>query len=389
MSDGGQYQVVVFDALGGYAATLRTTMLRRVAELQLDPSGVVFFDETTLDELDPHLPRVGLLFTGDARGKAFAPQVQRLIENAVVVVPVVRSTDDFASQVPDALWPVNALKLEPADRQLEHVAALVLELFDLLRSRRRLFISYKRKESSAVAGQLHDRLDARFFDVFLDTLSVRAADVFQETLWHRMADSDLVVLLYTHTVLDSGWVAQELERANGMGLTVLQVIWPGVPRDDRTRLLEPYYLDQSSFADAACTRLTDAQLDELTVVVERMRARSLAARESLLVGNLCDLARKHAIEPVVQRTRYVDLHCAGEGPVTRVIAALGVPDAQAVQYCTTLPNTGKKPHSIVLLYDAVSVASEWLAHLAWLDEYLPVKTVRTADLDAWLPNLCL
>jgi TIR domain-containing protein len=388
VSAGGQYQVAIFDAIGECAAVLRATLRRKLGELDLDPAELSFFDESSAGEVDPQLPRVGVLFSDDARGKGFAAAVALLMENAAVVVPVVRSVENFNAQVPEALYPVNALKLNPQDRELEDVASLVLELFGLLRNRRRLFISYKRTESTDVALQLHDRLDARSFDVFLDTMSVRPADVFQETLWHRMADSDLVVLLYTQSVLESGWVAQELSRASGMGITVLQVVWPGVARDRRTELLEPVYLEPGDFEDARLVRLNGAKLDELAVEVERLRARSLAAREALLVGNLCDLARRHSIEPVVQRTRYVDLHCAGDGPPTRVIPALGVPDAQAIQRCTTLAAADDEPRSIVLLYESISVATEWLGHLAWLDEYLPVKTVKTADLAAWLPNLC-
>jgi hypothetical protein len=112
----------------------------------------------------------------------------------------------------------------------------------LLRKRRRLFISYKRTESAMVAQQLYHALDERGFDVFLDTLSVRPAEQFQEHLWHRMTDSDVVILLYTKSAHASGWVEQEIERANGMKITVVQLIWPGVSRDPTTLLFEPVYL---------------------------------------------------------------------------------------------------------------------------------------------------
>ncbi|MDB5070363.1 MAG: hypothetical protein JWM87_1474 [Candidatus Eremiobacteraeota bacterium] len=383
-----QYQVAIFDAIGGCASTLRRTLERKVLELDVDPSELRFFDEDSAAAIDQLLPRVGVLFSDDERGQKFAPAVTALTENAAVVIPAVHSVEDFASKVPESLRPVNALALDRADEQLEAVASLVLELFGLLRNRRRVFISYKRVESADVALQLHHQLDARAFEVFLDTLSVRAADTFQETLWHRMADSDLVVLLYTRSVLESGWVAQELERANGMGISVLQVIWPGVARDRRTDLFEPFYLRKRDFRLWRRRSLNDRTASEIAVAVEKLRARSLAAREAKLVGNLCELARSRRIQPVVQRARYVDLLCPGDGPVTRVIPALGVPDAQAVQRCTTFVPPPKAPESIVLLYDSVSVANEWLGHLAWLDRYLPVKTVKTADLATWLGTIC-
>ena len=382
------YQVAIFDAVGSNGAVLEQTLRKRIADLGIDPTQLQFLDEGTLRELDPKLPCVGVLFTNDERGRDFAHEVELVLGIGATVVPVIDAVENFPPKVPDALRPINALQVGPQDPEREAVAALILELLGLMRSHRRLFISYRRTESATAALQLHGRLDARSFDVFLDTLSVRPADRFQETLWHRMADADLVVLLYTQSVLESGWVAEELDRASGMGITVLQVIWPEVKRDRRTELLEPRYLKTEQFEDEACTRLEPAALDDLAVEVERLRARALAAREALLVGNLCDLARLSGLEPTVQPTRYVDLRCLNDGATTRVIPALGVPDALAVQQCALLPEMAIKPSSVVLLYDALSVAKSWLEHLTWLDGYLPVKTVKTENLTTWLPTIC-
>ncbi len=51
----------------------------------------------------------------------------------------------------------------------ERLAARVLEGLGLLRETHRLFISCRRNETSGVAGQLCEALDASGFDVFFDT----------------------------------------------------------------------------------------------------------------------------------------------------------------------------------------------------------------------------
>lgn len=82
----------------------------------------------------------------------------------------------------------------------EKVSAVVncaLESFRLLRKSRRVFISYKRSESTGVAQQLFDLLIRNGFDPFLDSYSIRPADNFQEELLHRMTDSDVLIQLYT------------------------------------------------------------------------------------------------------------------------------------------------------------------------------------------------
>src|ERR1700685_1779015 len=214
------YQIAILDAIGDKGAVLRSTLELRVKDLHLDPDvDFEFLTPAELDRLRTDSVKVGVLFSDNSEGQELAPQVERLLDSTAVVIPVVDSFDNFSSKVPAALTGSNGMKLDPGDPGLANVAGLVLELLGLLRKRRRLFISYKRSESSAVAQQLYHALDERSFDVFLDTLSVRAADLFQEQLWHRMADSDVVVLLYTASIHSSGWVEREVERARGMKIT--------------------------------------------------------------------------------------------------------------------------------------------------------------------------
>src|SRR5262249_49465821 len=221
------YQIVMLDAIGGKASVLRATLESRINDLNLDVGqDFEFLGTGELDRLRTDSARVGVLFSDSNQGQQFAGEVGRILDSPAVVIPVVGSLDNFPSKVPPALCPSNGMKLDPKDPGLGNVAGLVLELLGLLRKKRRLFISYKRTESSAVAQQLYHALDERSFDVFLDTLSVRPADLFQEQLWHRMTDSDVVALLYTASIHSSGWVQKEIDRALGMKITVLQLIWP-------------------------------------------------------------------------------------------------------------------------------------------------------------------
>ena len=65
----------------------------------------------------------------------------------------------------------------------------------LLRENRKLFISYRRTDSSAVANQLFDAFVRNNYDVFLDTYSINPAKNFQEELHHRMTDCDVLIQL--------------------------------------------------------------------------------------------------------------------------------------------------------------------------------------------------
>ena len=382
------YQIAILDATATRAATLRATLENRVRDLMLDPAlNIEFLDHTQLDRLSPNRSRVGVLFSDGPAGAAFAAEVQQILDSPAVVVPAVTSLDDFNSKVPAALHPTNGLLLDPADPNLEKVAGLVLEILGLMRKRRRLFISYKRSESAEVAQQLYHALDERSFDVFLDTLSVRAADDFQEELWHRMTDSDVVLLLYTKSTLASGWVAQEIERATGMKVTVLQLIWPGVGRDRKTELFEPRYLKQDEFEVQNSARLRPEKVAEICTLVESLRAGSLSRRKSELVGTLRESAAAKSLSTAIQASGYVDVHCQTDA-YSRVLPTVGVPDSEAIHACALDPVDGATPSEVVLLYDALNVTAKWRGHLDWLSDHLPVRTLKLEEVNTWLGGLC-
>ncbi|HYM76871.1 MAG TPA: toll/interleukin-1 receptor domain-containing protein [Candidatus Dormibacteraeota bacterium] len=382
------YQIAILDALGNKAGVLRSTLESRLRDLKIVPeTDAEFLDENNLHRLRTDCRRVGVLFSDGPAALQFAAQVQILLDSPAVVLPAVSSLTDFSSKVPPALQATNGLELDPVDANLEKVAGFVLELLGLLRKRRRLFISYKRSESAAVAQQLYHALDERSFDVFLDTLSVRPADDFQEQLWHRMTDSDVVILLYTQSVHRSGWVEKEIDRAIGMKISVLQLIWPGVARDRKTELFEPWYLNPADFGVTPGDRVVESEILKICSMVESLRASSLARREAELVGTLRDRAEKQQMTTSVQPSRFVDLHCDA-GTFVRVIPSVGVPDSEGLQACALAPVDGVHPKQVVLLYDSLNVTASWKAHLDWLSGYLPVRMLKVFELDPWLSTLC-
>ena len=385
------HQIAIIDAIGGYTPPLRATLESRFRDLGFDPATEAqFLDETDLSLLDKDATRVGILFAAKPAGRAavYEQAVQTLLDAKVVVVPAVALLTEFRASVPDSLFEINGMELDPTDTQLEKTASLLLELMGLLRKRRRLFISYKRKESADVAQQLYHALDERGFDAFLDTLSVRSAVNFQEALWHRMTDSDIVVLLYTDTAHESGWVKEEIDRANGMRITVVQVIWPGVPRKPDTLLFEPVYLQDSHFDSPQKQRLIDTKITSLCTLVESLRASSLSRRELDLVKSLQDGAATHSLTTTVQPVSHVDVFC-NPNQFARVVPRVGVPDSEALHDCALKPPDNKTPTQLVLLYDSFNVTDHWTKHLKWLGDHVPVRVVTVLDIGAWLDTLCL
>src|SRR5690606_10977306 len=138
-----------------------------------------------------------------------------------VILPVY--LDNFKNEMPDFLSNQNGLKF---DDNIKKICNLVLEGFELLRKNRKVFISYKRSESSNIAIQLYEVLEQNNFDVFLDTHSVDKGEDFQEELWHRMTDCDVILMLNTKEFLKSEWCNKELEKAHIKRIGIVHLIWP-------------------------------------------------------------------------------------------------------------------------------------------------------------------
>ena len=91
----------------------------------------------------------------------------------------------------------------------------------------RLFISYVRQDTSALADQLFVALTQEGFDVFLDRCSVPAGVAFQERLMQDLCDKAMVVLLNSSGVAQSHWVEEEIALVKIYRLGLLELRLPG------------------------------------------------------------------------------------------------------------------------------------------------------------------
>ena len=199
-----------------------------------------------------------------------------------------------------------------------------------LRISRRIFISYKRDESSPVAIQLFEQLEKSGFDVFLDTHSVRPSEPFQDELWHRLADTDVVVLLNTPGFLKSNWTTQELAKANAMSIGILQLIWPSHKMERDAELSIPLYLTDDDFGNPKFkdekSYLTDGIISKIVSQVESLRSRCLASRQDNLISEFISYANKLGKNASLQPERFITVKTSS-GNEIEIIPTVGVPQA--------------------------------------------------------------
>lgn len=361
-----------------YRSRLQQCLRKRLRDLGKDLSTAVeFCDSDSVLKRDPKTPIVSVYF-----GNSSPPSdtdlraVQSLRETVSVVIPAVPDLSKFHAAIPTALCDLNGISLS-SDHSMDAIANLVLENLGLLRRMRRLFISYRHISSSHEAVQIRHELDARGYDVFLDSYSVPKGDVFQEVLWQRLADSDVAILLDTADFLDSRWTKEELAQAEAMTVGVVQVIWPGHAPAPYTDLCERIYLNRSDFKRSG--GLVKQALERVTAAVEHLRARSLAARHDNLVREFCDAAASIDVSAVVQPERFISAKLP-TGKDIAAIPAVGVPDALRYHEASRrFAKASNPPSQILLIYDHRGLRPSWIDFLDWLDDFLPVKAVRITD----------
>jgi hypothetical protein len=179
-----------------------------------------------------------------------------------------------------------------------------------------------------------------------------------------------------------------------MSVGILQLVWPGTLPAREAALCYPLYLAEGDFdhyADPAPQRvLTTGMLATIASEVESLRARSLAARRDHLVREFLATARQAGIVADVQPEKFI-LATATSGAQLAIIPAVGVPQALTCNEGLQLLQRIRagKVLEVFLLFDERNVMARWKAHLAWLNESLPVKTVNVLQLPAWVKEKLL
>jgi hypothetical protein len=322
--------------------------------------------------------------------------LDELLAEGKPALPVVRDLTDFNAQIPPQLRAMNGLPLDASTVALDRIVNTILEGLQLLRRRRRLFISYARADSRAAAKQLFGALGEHGFDVFLDTHSVPAAVNFQDNLWHSMVDSDLVVLLDTNGFESSRWCRAEYERADALSIGVVRVLWPNRavdPAIDALLLSFPIQLSSGDFLSGSSTpdrddELTDGAITRIAQSIEGFRARSIAARQANLITTFQREAATLGLSTSVQPNSHIVVRkpdSKGSYKKLVVIPTIGVPISTNyhdafVEYHVQPPDTDGQ----IVLYDRQGFLPGWVDHLTWLNGALPIKGIDITEVPTWL-----
>lgn len=309
-----------------------------------------------------------------------------LMNNGDAIIPVFFHSGTFSKEIPKHAWKMNGKEF--SDDKVDEFVNYALEALRLMRQNRKLFISYRRSDSIAVANQLFDALVRCNYDVFLDTYSINAAKNFQEELNHRLSDCDILIQLYTKDFKASEWCQEEITAANQKQIGVVELVWPEMVLDMHNHLCSPIQLKdyhfKTNYSDPQAI-LTDEAVEYVLHTVESVRARNMAARQDGLVGEFIVEAKKQG-RTLVQEYKYL-VERKNDGELNVFIPAVGVPQSyDCFESLTYRRLLGSPKAKIYLIYDDLRIKRRWIEHLEWLNGSLEVQTIKKNDFSQWLQN---
>lgn len=304
--------------------------------------------------------------------------LMELMKAGTPVLPVVPDLKKFSKMVPECLREINGLEHSASDAEFHRPASLALEILGLLPRQRRIFLSYKRTESTEAALQLFEYLSSLKFDVFLDTHGVPPGDDFQEVLWQRLSDSDVLVMLDTASYFDSRWTRQEFGHALAKSLVPLRLGWPGVVQSPRSHAAESLQFEEVDFEDGG-KRLTTHALDRAGLSIERARSRGIALRSSEINNAVIVAAHKIdgkflALGP--KRTIVVELYSKHK---VLIYPSVGVPTAEHLHEASLMQSDGSR----AVVFDDSGVSRRWQGHLEWLSSQVSSARLMRKGHAAW------
>lgn len=187
----------------------------------------------------PDCAKVFLPVVGAAGGNSGLLQRWPTLGATARICPVLGPSASAAA-MPKSLKGINGVQWSPGD---PGAIGKILQMGGLVSVRPRLFISYVRAESQALAEQLHDYLNRLGFEVFLDRFSVKPGTDFQVRLTEELARMGTLLVLESAGILKSKWVRHEVQfaRAFRLGRIALHLpkgtLVPGISHDSRLAIL--------------------------------------------------------------------------------------------------------------------------------------------------------
>ena len=202
--------------------------------------------------------------------------IQVALDSNIPVIPIAMHDEEptIAEKLPASLSHHNAAFWQ--DDGIT-VAMSLLRVLGLTEAHRKVFISYRRSETSDLADQMHTALVRRGFDVFLDRFSLYPGNHFPRRIEENLSDKALVLLLESNGLQESEWVRREIDYAMRHHISILALNLPDC--ENNVSDIDDNHRFRLTYDDMTIRRtLTPQALSRHTEKIELVHAVALQRR---------------------------------------------------------------------------------------------------------------
>ena len=296
-----------------------------------------------------------------------------------LILPIVTDASKFRDFIPQTLGNVNALIYDVNGN--EKLNKYILNFFGIINQNRKIFISYKRSDTTGLAILLFDELTRLGFHPFLDSYSIEPGVDFQEYLKHELADSDVFVFLNSKDYPKSEFTTEEIECAQKLNEGVVRVDFYGASQ--KWHLLNFANITVSRFKSFLGQILGFRYgigkkiVKEIVEKIEERRAAFYEYRRKAMIDSY---RKMHPLVDIVG----VNNDLLFDGAEISAICVhipkstdLEKEDAELNLFCSQKKLSCNK----ILLYDSQYCRRNMFNHLKWLNTNMP-NVIQTRDINA-------
>lgn len=378
----GIYQLIILGNKINDSNEIIQQLKNKLYELHISKNVIKLIDSNSIQDLSIKHPAICLYFGNEK--KSDITIIDNLLSQNILILPLVSDLREVPNEIPDNLSTINCFEFNTQNK-IPEIVNIILEKFELLPQKRKIFISYKRSDSTKVALQLYSFLNENGFSPFLDSFSIRPMLNFQEELKNYMVDCDLILLLDTKNFFDSKWTVEEFNQANALSIGIIRLIWPDTDRsknkESECGLFENIELKKEDFTNENFTtngRFKKSTLNTIKMQIEMFRARSIQFRQSNIIGEISKYAKTQE-KNIIQLDNYLQIK---ENVDILIIPTLGIPNSENFNSARKFLDEPHNKKQLYLLYDNRNILKSWLNYLDWINRYnIPIKTVKVSNLE--------
>ena len=382
------YEVVlIHKEMEEFAEEVTRAVRTAANEVLAQPDLLDFKYEMSTASPDSH---VAVVYLGNVAGgddSAVTGALKDAVSRQFPVLPIVRNSEPGTTRekLPAVIEHINA-----ADWDNESAVALIalLGMLGLVEEERKVFLSYRRSESTYIASQLHTELVRSGFDVFLDRFALSPGEDFQKRLDEDLGDKAFVVLLESSNLRNSPWVQHEITYAHSHRIDVLAITLPDVSDPQLVPAIDNAFRIRLSQNDCEPDgQLTAEKLGAILERIEFTHATALRRRREQMLGSLSDQLHRDGCTCVPVKDWAILATATRRKPAVFLVTPRRPQpeDLYALHLvrCNATDSTGRDNLAGAVVHEVEHIADERRSLLAWIGEsgHLKVKRLRECALE--------